>query len=336
VFILGLYGDSYLHREAGSELENLGNLELEALVGYRSSLPWGGYLSLDSGIGINDYFDNLEELNDEETFWLELSLPVWNSNRFVVETGFDSSLLGTSNMSPHFYPAWVLSWHFGEINSVFQPYIAYQGSYLFMPSDDEDVFFEGGELGVLVVPSITFEAEFIIGAGWEGWYEYPIYGSGGEITSDTRHDVVLHLSGEVRGMLEYFVDYTLGVSSVVRLSNANRYLSATGELDENSASRLELKEEAGLIWSPNRYLNFMGSVYGIQEVFFHREALNGDYSPYGQILRVYLVGGKVKTDWTPNDVVYFLFETSGGYSFANDPEEEYWYLNFRVGVELSY
>jgi len=224
---------------------------------------------------------------------------------------------------------------FGDENKTVRPFLSYEGYYLYQPTDIEDALFQGGLAGLVIQPGILTRYRISIGGGWEGWIDYPLYDSSGDDTGEMRNDALIKVQAEADGILGYFGNYRIKIASDIRFSNSNRYISSLSHLEGNSESRVVLTEESNLGWSPKRQLNLQWGVRARQDLYFEREALDQNGSLTGETLNILFFGGSFQIDYTPNDRLYFVVGTYGGFSLSNDPGEKDWSFVIRTGIEFS-
>jgi len=334
-FVLGTYGTGIVFTEGSSAVDTVGGVEINGLMGWRKPLSSGGYVAINSSIGITGYFIGTQDIEDEETGTVEVSIPA-GIDRVKIDTGITSSILGTGGYSRYYRPDWEVEYRFQRGRRKIQPYGAYQGHLLIQPDDNEDAFFQGGKIGFSYRPSIRHGYELSAGGGWENWFEYPLYDAGGSTTGETRHDYIMNLEGKTDGLIGYFADWDFATTVTLRFSNANRYLESLAVLDENSESRLGITMEGGVGWSPTRRINLQIGPYAARDHYFEREALNEDGSLSGDKLRIFTIGSMFRDDWTADDRWYIVAKGSGARKYANDVAETGWNIALKGGMEYGF
>lgn len=333
--VLGGYGRSTVYAESGNPADLIGSIDLMGRAGWRSSLAGGGYLAAQVQAQVYSYLVRTREIDDRELAWIELALPS-GRNRVKITTGLDASLGGFGDEPGYLSPDWELRYVFQRGRRKVEPYLAYRGSFFYQPDTNEDVFAQGGAVGLTYSPSIRHGYELAAGGRWETWYQYDILDVAGTPTGETRQDYLLYVKAGTDGLLGYFADWQVDAQLRYRLSDANRYLDSISLLDEDSETRTAVALEGGVGWSPTRKVNLELGAYGEYTWYRGREALDATGSPAGEKLRVVSAGGDVRVDWTSDDHWYLVLGGSGGYRGANDPEETRWYASLRGGVEYGF
>jgi len=333
--VFGLYGTNTTYAQKGSRPETLGGIEASGLLGWRTPSFNGGYFSLNSSISVFYYFFGIEELDDFENTSIEIAIPLEN-NRIKIGGGVDSSFAGTGSYSEYLRPYWEAGYYIKRGRKKVQPFFIYRGYYLNQPNFYEDSIFHEGELGMEYSPSIWRGYKISLKGGVESFFEYPVYDSKGNITGNKRNDYSVDINLEVNGLLGYFSDYSINTTISLLSSNANRYVSTPGYLDENSESKLTILVEGEIGWSPNRRINLQASPYVGYEPYFGRDALNEQGNPTGETLKIFTAGSSFRADYTLNNNFFLVIKGTGAVKRANDPRESGWSLNLSGGIEYAF
>jgi len=70
--------------------------------------------------------------------------------------------------------------------------------------------------------------------------------------------------------------------------------------------------------------------------YFSRPGVNPDGTLSTATLNAFAVGGGLKADWTPNNVVYLVIKANVARTFANDPSVALWSGAVSAGIEYSF
>ena len=331
---VGLFAENLLYPAAGTAGSVFG-VHATGLLGWRGPLgATGGYVSLSADGDLACHFYGNPLFSDTENLDLLVSLPL-GGNRLEIATGLSASLLGTLDTSPFVQPDWRLLYRLERGRRKVRPYVAYEGRYRHEPLAEEDVLYQGAELGILHRPSIRLGYQVGLKGGWELWPDQILVDAGGDPLGQRREDALILLDGRLEGLAGYFLTWNLGAKGGIRLSNANRWLEG-GQFEADSESAWVLHGEGALSWSPHRRLNLQAGVFARSDVYFERNALTESDDLSGVALKVLSTGVTGRLDWTLDDRLYFVASGDGGWRLSNDPNERRWSTALRLGLEYSF
>ncbi|MBN1837511.1 MAG: hypothetical protein JW820_16770, partial [Spirochaetales bacterium] len=328
--VLGLYGSGFWYypddpavpaapgREAG--------LTASALGGWRSALAWGGSLAL-AGNAVVTWAPagsaGVDGLYDRESLELQLYVPL-GGLRLEMESGLSASGLGTQEgLPPHLRPSWSVAGRWLGDLGVFRPFLEARGHVLLQADQDEsadepgdeDALYQGGALGIALVPSFESSYEIAVDAGWQRWCQQVLFDAAGLPTPVPREDVVARLRAGGEWLLGYFASGELSAAGGLRWSNANRL---TGDppsvLEANSESRWFAEVEAAVSWSPRRQLGLEAAGFVLGEWYLDRRLP----APLAGPLSVLTGGVDLRLDWTPDDRWYLVLDASALGSYSQD------------------
>jgi len=324
-------GTWYEEPDTGEEALPLAALNLRA--GWRQSLETGGYFGFTAAGRLTGYLAEVSTFTDVEALDLILGLPL-GAHRMELGAGLTASAMGTGDDPAHLRPEWraELMLGRGKLHGEAEDL----GSWLWQPADVEDVLSQGARLTAVLDPSIRLGFRGSLRGAWEYWPDFPLYDGTGAVSGERRQDGLGELELGLEGLAGFFFDWSLGVSTGLRWSNANRYLTVLGRLEENSESNGYAGAEAGFQWSPSRALGLQLDGFLRQEWYLERAALTAAGADTGERLRVLSAGFSLRGDWTPNGRLFLALEGSAGRRFANDPAEERWNVTLEAGVEYSF
>ena len=332
---IGINGISTTYAQNDNNADTYGGIGINCLLGWRNPAFNGGYFSLSSNIDVSNYFLGINDINDFETISIETLIPS-GKNRIGITGGFDSSYKGTGNYPEYFRPYYALKYYMIKGEKKIEPFFSYKGYYLLEPKYYEDSFYQGGVLGFNYEPSILHEYKLELGAGFEIFPEYYLYDSLGNKTGTIRKDNIVSTDLELNGLIGYFFDYNITANFSLRLSNANRYITAINYLDKNSESRLSLTLKSNFGWSPDRRINIQISPYTGYEPYIGRNALDINGNLKGEKLWILTAGTDIQADYTFNNKIYFILKGSGAKNISNDPNESGYSLNLSGGIEYDF
>ncbi|MBN1523031.1 MAG: hypothetical protein JW904_01000 [Spirochaetales bacterium] len=305
---------------------------VDARLSMRSLLGDIGYFSLLAGGNAGFLFDSATYFLDEEVVSCEAGFNIGDS-RIVLQGGIESSLQGTLVDNPFFEPNWQLKYTFSTKRDELQPYVSAAGNWRMHSADNEDVFFLGAETGFQYSPDALTEYTLRLGGGWENWYEYYLYNFGGGYSIQTRQDFVGAASAKISSLFDFFLQWELECEALLRISDANRYITALLFYEEMSENNINVIMTATGNFSVNKYVNIkLVPAVGVQ-YYFMRQALAAGSVLLDENVYVIHAGGLVHFDWTSNNSIYFIIELEGSRDFSNDAESDQWMLKGYIGIK---
>ena len=332
--ILGLGIGSLLVPDEEELLYNDWILNTGGLFSHRSKLSDIGYYSLFSSISAGFMYTEPFIYSDEEIILLEAGFHFKNS-KLLFMAGFESSITGTYVTLPFYCPEWELVYYFITERKKVQPFLSYQGYYTIEPEGEEDIFYQGTELGIEYRPTVTNGCKAGIGLGWGNWPEYPVYSDSGTPSHEIRNDLLCTINGKLNGIYKFFLDWEIVLSVLIRWSNANDYIEGIDYVNEKSEDFISITMETNLEWSPSRYIHIKLHPFFTPGIYFNKKALTPDGSFKDENVREYTTGGNFHFDWTPDNSLYVLFEAAGMIYFSNHQNELNWNTLFHLGLEYS-
>jgi hypothetical protein len=308
--VLGLYGTDVLASAADAPAANEAGLGAGAAVDWKVVFPDGGSLAV---AGSSGWVFAPGVTYDEETLALEAWLPV-GGLRVELVTGLAASALGTQDeLSPYLEPSWSVAARWLGDRSPVRPFAEAPGYARVRPGDDEDALYQGGALGLELVPSFAATYRVAIEGGWERWPEQAVDGA-------PREDLLVLARGGGEWLLGYFAKGELSAQAGYRDS------------DEATESRWFARADGALSWSPRRQLNLEGRAF-LYGQWYTARALP---SPLTGEVSVLKAGFDLGLDWTPDDRWYLVFGASVARGFSDDPQERGWTMKLRAGLELGF
>ncbi len=333
--VLGAYfegADSSLPPSLGTPYADA---RLQGTFGWRQALGTGSYLAVTSQASLAPYLTLTSGYVDSELLNLELGLPV-ASNSLILAAGENSSLVNQAGVGAYAQPAWSAEYRFQPDSAGFQPAFSYLGSYLYEQQGSDDHLSEALQLRLKKSANIRLETWGSLQGGWELWTKEQSVDGSGNTTGFLRQDWLAGLSAGARGFAGFSIDWSADATAGVRFSDASTSSAGVSQLVLPGGSRLTTAAKASATWTPSRYVSvgLNGSVQ--DDWYFVRNGLNSDGTFSATNLNVLAIAGGLKLDWTPNDVVYLVIQTSLSRTFANDPGLAQWTGTVSAGVEYSF
>jgi hypothetical protein len=267
--LLGVYGNENIYLIPGNQPSQYPGVELFTLFDYRTAFLDSGFFALTAKGNAALNFSSLFFVRDEEFIKGILSIGL-DPGEFGMTVSADASIAGNEYSSAYIQPRYSFEMTFGQ--EELSPFIAYEGSWLYQTVDVEDSLYQGGKLG-LRLDSAFLEMETYLAAGYEAWFEYPVYDSSGADTNTLRQDILIKASSRFSGLLLCLMDWSLKAGGLYRLSNSNRYLSVPVLLDASSEDRFEAAIGGSLGLSPNKFIGFTLESEATGSWYLFREAL---------------------------------------------------------------
>ncbi|MBN2352535.1 MAG: hypothetical protein JXD23_08200 [Spirochaetales bacterium] len=282
------------------------------------------------GVALDDPFPGL----DSEYLQTELRLPA-GEGRLDLRVLATTSFLGTMTSEIVYHPEWEARFYFLTAAKKINPYIAYNGFLRVRPESDTDVFSEGGEAGFEYSPSYLEEYRICIRGAWEYWYQSPLYTAGGIQTDSFRGDFLAALAAKAGGIAGLFLDWDLELTVALRLSNANRYLTAFSFLEENSETSATVSLRPSFDWVPLTSLALKLRPLASYTIYFDRRAVtSGSLSTDWAF--VFAAGGSFEFDWSPLEALHLILTLDGEWRYSNDDELAEWKLLAGIGIKISF
>jgi len=337
VVVVGLQGEGLVYCSEGLPVQRGAGLAAAGRLSWRG--PWGegGFLSAAASTSLDWLLADsagATALYDQQLLLLQARLPA-PLTRLSLSGGLEGSLAGTlDGQLPYLRPDWKLAWRLWEQERGTELELAARGYYFGQPDDEEDSLYQGLQARLSIPRSIRLRYGLLLEAGWELWPEIGLFGAGGSLTGETRHDLVGALEASIGGLAGYFFDWNLTAEFGGRASNANRWVVADAVLEDRSEDRLFAGLRASARFSPHRQVGLELDVFARQELYLHREALTDGDTLSGELLRAFSTGLDLRADWSPRERLFFVLDLSAGWRLANETDEERWSLRGGAGIEL--
>lgn len=270
---------------------------------------------------------------DSEYLQGELRLPV-GEGRFDLRALATTSFLGTLTSEIDYHPEWEARYYFLTAGKKINPYLSYNGFLRVRPESDTDVFAEGGEAGFEYSPSYLEEYRICLRGAWEYWYDSPLFLAGGAQSDSFRQDFLAVLAAKAGGIAGLFLDWDLELSAALRLSSANRYLTAFSLLEENSESAATFALTPSFAWVPLSSLALKLRPQAAYTMYFDRRAVSSRILSADRAF-VFAAGGAFEFDWSPLEALHFILSLEGEWRYSNDDELSEWKLRAGLGIKIS-
>jgi hypothetical protein len=312
--------------DAGAEADVVARVLASLAWGWRSPVDAGGFVALYSSASLQADGDGA--LETRETLGLQSRLSAGPGALLVEAAGVaswlcdDPSLLSSASIG------------YRLESGALEPWALLLGSWDVRPEGTDDVARAGVRLGVRTTGSVRLGVELDAGAAAESWYESDVYDAAGDPTGRTRRDVVTDVRLQAGGLAGYFTEWELGARTGVRLSDANRL--AAGGVDGDAENRLELGAWGSVSWAPSRTTSLRARIEAAPSWYLGREALDGSGSLVGEKLRTLDVLGGIRADRALSRGVWLVLEANALATMANDPAEEGWSAEVRLGSEAAF
>jgi hypothetical protein len=193
-----------------------------------------------------------------------------------------------------------------------------------------------GGLKLSYDPSIYYGGSLALRAAVEDWNEQTLYDSTGAETSENRRDYRLTGRLNASGLAGYFADWSTSLDVEARLSNANRYIAGTAELEENSEDRIGVTLDTGLSASPSSVFDLSTDLYLGNTWYLERSALDSNEEPLGETLTVFNAGGSLQGTYSISKTASITATVQGSRSIAADPDFDQWNLRLEAGISFRY
>jgi hypothetical protein len=306
----------------------------DGLLSYRNKIGKSGYYALLVSADCYMVNDSPYLYADEEIISLETGYRFSNST-LIGKGIFHSSIMGTETDLSFFSPEWEILYYFITERKKIQPFVSYQGYFLGEPESNEDIFYEGAEVGFKLRPRITRGYKVSMGIGWEHWPEYPVYSFPNTITGESRNDIIGIITGKMDGIFRYFLDWEIILSVIYRWSNAAMYYDDYNYFSSDNEDRLVLESEIICTWSPSRYFHIKLHPFFTPEIFTARKALIEPGTISDETLWSVTTGGDFRIDWTPDNTFYAYATVDGIVYVSNEMIGMEWNLTCDIGIEYS-
>jgi hypothetical protein len=307
--VLGLYGSDLVSSSAGSPGENVAGLAAGAALDWGAVFPGGGSVAVAGSTG---WTFAPAASYDREELELRLYLPA-GGFRLELLSSLDASILGApDDPFPYLQPSWSASLRWLGERSRIRPFAGLQGYVRVQRGDDEDALYQGGSLGVEVVPSYLATYRVGFQGGWQRFPEQML-------PAGRREDLL--------GLLECEGEWLLGYFASGKLSAQGGYRFSEDPTETRGFGRLE----GAVSWSPRRQIDLQGSAFFLGEWYAARPLP----VPQSGEVSVLSAGFDLGFDWTPDDRWYLVLGITGAGSFSDDPAERGWDFSFQAGLELS-
>jgi hypothetical protein len=302
-------------------------------LAWRDALDAGGYAGFNALLGLDYLGVPVDDVRDTEYLSAELALPL-GVNRIILDAEALSSFNSPGSVEAYVEPSWGVTYRVTRGRREAEPYLGYRGSHRYERGGPGDRTTHRGVLGVEYNPSIRLGTETELSGGYQVWPEYGMLDADGTTSDERRRDYLAEATLALDGLLGYFVDWRLSTTGRYRDSNANRFLSSSGDVEENAADRFGIDADAGIRWTPTRETGVsLGS--GVSTDFYtERSALSGDGAPTDRPLRVTTVSGDFGVDWTPDDCLFLSVSSGVERTLSNEDALEQWTATGELGIEF--
>ena len=331
--VLGGYTEGGASSTASVPGTPYSDVKLQGAFGWRQALAGGSYLAVASRTSIAPFLTTFSGFVDNEFLNLELGLPS-AANMLIFAAGANSSAENLTGVGSYARPAWSAEYRFARSDRGLQLSVSYLGSYLAEGLGSDDHLSQGVQLMLDKSTNVRLETYSAIEGTWELWTKQPV--SSGTGIATLRQDWLAGLSAGARGFAGYTVDWSLGASGGVRFSDANIHEPTGSLLVLPGGSRFTAKGEGSLDWTPSRYFEVALSANLENDWYFSRPGVNPDGTLSTATLDAFAVGGGLKADWTPNNVVYLVIKANADRTFANDPNVALCCGALSAGLEYSF
>lgn len=270
------------------------DLGLYGFFSHRAFLTNGGYVSSKASGTLSGLLSN-ETLTDMESAQMLLVLPLV-ANQLEFTAAIDSSIIGSDSSGTELKPQWQALYRFQRGRRKVNPYLAYNGYYLYQSLGTEDQVFHGGTVGFVYSPKIELTYAASAAVGIQQW------------SSGARK----HLLADARLQMNALVGYFVTVSTAVDF----RYTSSS----DPTMSALSAVVSGELGWSPSRKIHLTVNVNAGQQYLLNSQT------------PATAVGTVVRLEYKPMDNIFVYVENSFGLEnlFSADP------LSYREIVKLGF
>ena len=336
VFVLGTTGGSVLSEDDDdSSITATPTAGSHGSFSYRTTLPTGGYAAFGFDGSLRYYFGEVDDFQDQEVLSAEIKTPL-GPGSLLAGAGATTSLQNLGVSGRYIQPDWSAGYEFPQWENGLPPEIRYSGLYRYEADGVQDKLRNAVAAGIVADPSIRFGYSVHAEGAWELFSEQKILDEDGTEGGAQRSDIIASLDARAEGLMGFFTSWNVDTDVGYRASTANRYIAATGEVEENSQSRLFARLEPSVEFSPVQQLGIGTSLTFGDSYYVDRAALGDDGRPSEANLNLFDIGGSVYLDWTPNNALFFLLEASVSRQFSSQPGLEGWSSTIQGGIEYSF
>ncbi len=291
------YAGAFTDYRLDSENQSTGgtiDLGIYGFFSHRAFLTNGGYISSKASATLSGLLSN-ETLYDFESAQLLVVLPL-AKNQLELITAFDSSIIGSDSSGTELKPQWQVLHRFLRGRRTVNPYVAYNGYYLYQSLGTEDRMFHGGTVGFVYSPKVELTYAASAAVGMQQW------------SNGTRKDLLADTRLQMQALIGYFVTIHTAIDI--------RYISSS----DITLSALYGSVSGELGWSPSRKIHLTVNVNAGQQYLLNSQT------------PATTVGTIARLEYKPMDNIFVYVENSFGLEnlFSADP------LSYREIVKLGF
>jgi len=316
----------------GSELNSTPSVELEAGADFdwRAAFADTAYFAVWSSARIFTYpFAGLT-VSDRESLGLELG-----ATPAGVSLSACSSVTATTglfNEPAQAEPEWMFR---ADVPLGEDRYLggSYSGSYRWSDADSDDRLENRFSLLLVSEPSFAVSWTGTLTGGYDFFPEAFLDATGGAVTADRRHDLLVSASLSADILARYFTRWNADLSAGYRASNATRYLPETNVLEPQSEDRLFASAAGRLSRSPSSALSVTVAGSSDAAIYLGRAAVAENGVPLDENLAYLRATLGLEVAWSPGGTVYLVGSVSGAGALANDPLYSGWSATGGLSVQ---
>lgn len=324
------YGRADLY--SGSE-ELYGAAGISAEAGQRNLFD-RGYWSWYAAGNIERYLDGLQKTVDSEQLAADLRLTKGNYAIDVSST-LDLSASSLQNGST-LEPGWSGSLLYLPDASPFFASIDYSGYWIYQELNDEDGIAHDFSLTAGWDFSLRLGMFMSAGAAASEYSEYYLLDASNQETTSKRKDSRWYGELGFEGLAGYFTDWEGILYGEYLDSNANRWISGSSSLEDESEDSWAAGAEWEVNWSPSRTTQYGIEAFLDYRGYLHRTALDSSETSTGEQLTVTKTGASLNTSWTVDNALFWNLNITVFRSFSLDPEFDTWNFGVQAGAEYTF
>ncbi|MDY7028821.1 MAG: hypothetical protein SVR04_11040 [Spirochaetota bacterium] len=329
-FSLEGYGRADLYSGDG---ELYGTAGVSAEAGQRNLFD-RGYWSWYAAGNIERYLDGLQKTVDSEQLAADLRL-TRGHYAIDVSSTLDLSASSLQNGST-IEPGWSGSLLYLPVSSPFFANIDYKGYWVYQELNNDDRLSHDLSLTAGWDYSLRLGLFLTAGAAFSEYSDYYLLDAANQETSSQRSDRRFYGELGFEGLAGYFTDWEGVLYGEYTDSNANRWISGSSSLENESEDSWAAGAEWGLNWSPSRTTQYEIEAFLDYREYLHRTALDSSEISTGEQLTVTKTGASLNTSWTDDNTLFWNLNITVFRSFSRDPEFNTWNFGLQAGVEYTF
>jgi len=330
IYSLEGYGRADLYSGSG---ELYGTAGVSAEAGQRNLFD-RGYWSWYAAGTVERYLDGLKETVDSEQLAADLRL---NSGNYALDVSSTLDLSASSLQNGSILePGWSGALLYLPDSSPLFASIHYSGYWVYQESNDEDRIAHDLSLTAGRDFSLRLGMSITAGAAASIYSEDYLLDASNQETATKRGDLRWYGELSFEGLAGYFTDWEGILYGEYLDSNANRWISGSSSLEDESEDSWAAGAEWEVNWSPSRTTQFGIEAFLDYRAYLYGTALDSSETSTGEQLTVTKTGGSLNASWTEDNTIFWNLDIAVFRSFSRDPEFDSWNFGLQAGIEYTF